>query len=109
MTAKVGKLQLVQKNLQNILLQKQQMEFQLMELNSALTELQSTDKAYKIVGKIMVASPRDLLQKDLEEKKDIIEIRIRNFTTQEDKLKNSLDQLQQEVLEEMKSAKQNKE
>lgn len=106
MTAKSSQLQLAQQNLQNILIQKQQLEFQLIELNSAFTELESTDKAYKIIGKIMIASKKDFLQKDLEEKREVIEVRMRNFTAQEDKLKKSINQLQKEVVEEIKSVKQ---
>ena len=105
MTEKVSQLQLVQQNLQNILLQKQQLESQLTELDSALTELENTDKAYKIVGKIMISSSKDVLKEELEQKKEVVNVRLRNFSTQEEKLKANLDELQKEVMEELKKDK----
>tara|TARA_Y100000310_G_C20633754_1_gene790069 strand:- start:1398 stop:1715 length:318 start_codon:yes stop_codon:yes gene_type:complete len=95
-------LQLTQQNLQNIMMQKQQVQSQLVELESALTELKTTDKAYKIVGKIMIATSKDELAKDLEEKKEVAEVRLKNFNNQEEKLKGNMEELQQEVMKEMK-------
>ena len=77
---KIEQLQLLQQNLQTIALQKQQIEEQLTELSSALTELKSTDKAYKIVGKIMIASPKDILAKDIEEKTEMAKVRLSSFS-----------------------------
>ena len=101
-SAKINQLQLLQQNLQNILSQKQQMQEQLMEINSALTELKKTETAYRIVGKIMIATHRDTLQSELHEKREVLEIRVKNFTEQEEKLKKNLEKTQKEVLEELK-------
>ncbi len=98
-------LQLTQQNLENIMMQKQQIRSQLVELESALTELNTTDKAYKIIGKIMIASSKDDLIKDLEEKKEVAEVRLKNFNSQEEKLKKNLEEFQQKVMEEMQKDK----
>ncbi len=98
-------LQLTQQNLQNIMMQKQQIQSQLVEFESALTELKTTDKAYKIVGKIMIASSKDNLTKDLEEKKEVAEVRLKNFNGQEVKLKKNLEEFQKKVMEEMQKDK----
>ena len=98
-------LQLTQQNLQNILMQKQQIQSQLVELESALTELKTTDKAYKIIGKIMIASPKENLTKDLKEKKEVAEVRLKNFNNQEEKLKSNLEELQKQVMAEMQKDK----
>ena len=104
-STKVNQLQLLQQNLQNILLQKQQLEIQFVELESALTELGTTNKAYKIIGKIMIATNKDELTNDLTQKKEVVSVRLQNFSKQEEKLKQSIDAVQKEVLEEMKSKK----
>lgn len=101
-STKVNQLQLVQQNLQNIMLQKQQVEAQLTELNSALEELKGTKKAYKIVGKIMISTSEEKLTKDLEEKKEVAELRLNNFVKQEEKLKETITLLQKEAMGEMK-------
>ena len=76
-----------------------------MEFDSALQELETTDKAYKIVGKIMVASPKNKLVQELQEKKEVVEVRIKNFEKQELKLKESLEKAQAEVMKELKEEK----
>ncbi len=98
---KINQLQLLQQNLQNLELQKQQFQNQLVEIDSALTELKSTEKAYKIVGKIMLAASREELSKDLSEKKETAGVRLKNLTKQEDALQKAIEQLQQEIMAEL--------
>ncbi len=98
-------LQLIQQNLQNVLLQKQQIQTQILEYNSALQELKTTETAYKIVGKIMFAASKEELNKDLNEKKEVAEVRLKNFVQQEEKLQQEMDSLQKEVMEELKQSK----
>ncbi len=100
-STKINKLHLLQQNLQNIQVQKQQMQEQLTELNSALTELKTTDKAYKIVGKIMLSASRDDLTKDLEEKREVAELRVKSCNQQEENIKKNIEEAQKEVMEEL--------
>ncbi|MBS3165762.1 prefoldin subunit beta [Candidatus Woesearchaeota archaeon] len=104
-SSKINQLQLLQQNLQQVVNQKQQFQSQMIELDSALQELETTDKAYKIVGKIMVASPKNKLVQELNEKKEVVEVRINNFEKQELKLKESLEKAQAEVMKEFKEEK----
>ncbi|MBI2668672.1 prefoldin subunit [Candidatus Woesearchaeota archaeon] len=99
---KINQLQLLQQNLQQVQLQKQQLQQQMAEFDSALTEAKTTDKAYKIIGKIMIAAPKDALLKDLQQKKEVAEIHFRNFTKQEESLQKNIDAVQKEVLAQMK-------
>lgn len=95
-------MQLIQQNLQNIMIQKQQFQMQLNEINSALTELKETNQAYKIVGNLMVASKKQDLEKDLKNRQETIELRIKNFESQEEKFKHKLEELQKSVAEDIK-------
>jgi prefoldin beta subunit len=104
-SSKIAQLQLLQQNLQNILTQKQQLQNQLVELDSALAELNTTDKAYKIVGKIMLAAPKQDLIKELNEKKEFVSVRIKNFSQQEEKLQKNFEEVQSEVVKEMQAEK----
>lgn len=99
---KINQLQLLQQNLHNILLQKQQIESQLEEINSALSGLENTKKAYQIVGNIMIASSKENLAKELKEKREVAEIRIKKLEEQEERLKKNLESIQQEVMKELK-------
>ena len=98
---KIQELQMIEQNLQNFLAQKQAFHSQLMETETALSEIQNSEKAYKIIGNIMVLSSKDGLQKELGSKKEIVELRIKTLERQETRLRDSASELQKEVLEEL--------
>ena len=108
-TNKVNQLQLLQQNLQSILMQKQQFQGQISEYDSALRELKTTEKAYHIVGKIMIAASKEELVIDLTNKKEIAELRLKNFSKQEESLQKNIEEVQQEVVKEMNKSKANTE
>ena len=99
---KIQTLQLLEQNLQNFLMQKQQFQVQLVEIESALSELGKAKEAYKIVGNIMVSSDKDSLEKELKEKQETFGIRIKSIEKQENSIKDKAKKLQEEVLGEMK-------
>lgn len=102
---KISKLQLLEQNLQNFLLQKQNFSAQLMEIDNALEELDKSKEknAYKIVGTIMVSIPKEELKKDLNSKKEVVELRIKNIEKQEKKIRDQSNDLQKEVMEKFKN------
>ena len=99
---KIGRMQLLEQNMQNMMMQKQQFQSQLIEVTSAMEELEKTEKAYKIIGNIMVLSKKDSLKTDLEQKKEMVELRIKAIEKQESDLKEKAKDIQKEVLSEMK-------
>jgi len=102
---KVAQLQVMQQNLQNLMGQKQQFQQQMEENDSALTELSKSSKAYKIVGNLMVAGKKEELEKELEEKKEMWELRLKSIDKQEELLKKRMAELQKEAMAEMTGAK----
>ncbi len=103
--SKVNQLQLLQQNMQVIIDQKQLLQNQLAEIDSALDGLKNSEKAYKIVGHIMIAHPAPALSSSLAEKKEILALRFKHFTAQEEKLKRDLEVLQKEAVKELGSKK----
>jgi len=101
---KINQLSLMEQNLQNFALQKQQFQAQLMEIESAEKEISTSKEAYKIIGNIMVASNKEKIKKELADKKEILNTRIEAFEKQEVKLKEKAEELQKEVLDEMKKS-----
>lgn len=99
---KINQLSMMEQNLQNFALQKQQFQAQMMEVESAEKELKVSKEAFKIIGSIMVASDKDKLQKELAEKKEVLNVRIDSIEKQESKIKDKAEAMQKEVLEEMK-------
>ena len=96
----IAQLQLLQQNLQNLLLQKQQLQNTLIELESALQEIKTSEKCYKIMGHIMVAAPKDAVSKELAEKKEMNDLRLKNYLSQEEKLKKRIGDVQKELMQE---------
>ncbi len=99
---KINQLQLYEQTLQNILVQKQQFQSQLAEIQSALSELEKTKEAYKIIGNIMVFSNKEDLKKELNSKKEMNELRIKTLEKQENQIKEKAKKLQEEVSEKIK-------
>jgi prefoldin beta subunit len=99
---KINQLSMMEQNLQNFAMQKQQFQAQLLEIESAEKEIKDSKEAFKIIGSIMVSMDKQKMQKELSEKKEIIKMRIDSFEKQEGKIKEKADALQKEVLDEMK-------
>ena len=102
---KIAQLQLFEQSMQNVLMQKQQFQAQLMEIDSALSELEKTNEAYKIVGNIMVAAEKENLKNDLESKKETLKLRIKSLEKQETQIKEKAAKMQAEVMEKIKKEK----
>lgn len=102
--AKIQQLQMFEQTMQNTLMQKQQIQAQQIEIDNALTEINdSKGEVYKIVGPIMVASQKDKIKSDLEAKKEVINIKLKNIEKQESNLKEKATKLQAEVMEKMQA------
>ncbi|MBI1969828.1 prefoldin subunit beta [Candidatus Woesearchaeota archaeon] len=102
---KIAKLQLLEQNLQNFLMQRQAFQGQLLEIESALEEIGKTDAAFRIIGNIMVKGNKEELKKDLQQKKEMLDLRIKNLEKQEEKIKEKVREIRLEVLKEMENEK----
>ncbi|MEM4214953.1 MAG: prefoldin subunit [Candidatus Pacearchaeota archaeon] len=104
-TDAVTQLQITEQSLQNLLLQKQIFQLEFIETNNALEEIKKTkvEDVYKIVGSLMFKSNKADLEKELERKKDILDLRLRAIEKQEEELKEKLLKNREILLKEMKS------
>lgn len=99
---KIAQLQLIEQNMQKFLMQKQNFQAQELEIDNALQELDRLKgQAYKITGGIMIATEKDDLKKDLNSKKEIIELRLKSIKKQEDSLREKAETLQADVMKNM--------
>ena len=96
---KIEKLQSLEHTHQHILMQKQAIQKQLLEIESALENLSKKPKqVFKIVGAVMIESDFEELQKDLNGKKEIADIKIRSIEKQEERIREDSRKIQEEVL-----------
>ncbi len=102
MQERIGKLQLVEENLHSYLAQKQQVQAQLMELESAAEALAGAKNTYRIIGSIMVEQPSADIKNDLDERMERARVRLSSLEKQEEKLKQQAETLQKEIMAGMK-------
>lgn len=95
----VQQFQMYQQQYQTILVQKEQMRLQELEIDKALEELKSTKdgKAYKITGPIMVKKDAEDLKKELEEKKEDMDVRVKTLNKAEERIKSKLKEMEEDV------------
>lgn len=106
--SKIAQLQMLEQNIQGFLVQKQTFQTQLIEVDNALEELdKSKGKTYKIIGNVMISAEKEDLKKDLDNKKEVLNLRIKNIEKQENQLKEKASNLQSEVLKQIKGKEGN--
>ncbi|MBR9703251.1 prefoldin subunit beta [Candidatus Woesearchaeota archaeon] len=93
----IQQLQALEQSMQSYTLQKQNVQAQILEAESALAELEKSDEAFRIVGNIMVKAKKDVLVKELQEKAESLRTRLSTIEKQEERLKKEVKQLQKEL------------
>jgi len=91
------RLQQLQQTLQGVLTQKQQLEMELTEVEQALGELEKlTGNAtiYKSIGSLLVKSEKGKVTKDLNERKELLDMRVNVLGKQEERLRGQVKELQ---------------
>ncbi len=96
----IAQLQQLQQQLQMVVTQKVQLENSLKETENAIQEVEKVGDdtpIFKTVGTILVKTSKEDILKELKEKKDTFEIRIKALERQEEKLKERLQDLQKKI------------
>ena len=83
---KIKRLQNYEQKIQALGLQRQKLDSELSEIDSALQAVEATkDEVYKIIGNVMVAVKSGDVKKELEEKKKRLQLRINSLEKQEER------------------------
>jgi len=99
------RLQQLQQTLQNVLVQKQQLELELTEVEQALSELEKLpDDAviYKSIGTLLVKAEKTKVTKDLNERKELLNMRINVLGKQEERLRGQVKDLQEKIQQDLR-------
>jgi len=100
---KIQELQLLQQRLTVFATQKQQLQLHLTEIDNALSELgKAKQPAYKLVGEILVEKSIDEMKKELQEKTEEIDLRMKTLEKQESKNREKAQELQKSITEALK-------
>jgi prefoldin beta subunit len=96
----LAQLQQVQQQAQALLQQKGQVEMMLRETERALEELQKSPEdaeVYRAAGELLIKAKREEVLKDLEEKKDNFDVRLKSLSKQEERIQQRFNQLQEGI------------
>ena len=98
-------LQTFQQQMQTVMIQKESLNVQNIEIEKALEELKKTtnEDVYKAVGPILIKSTKKELEKELSEKKETLDLRLKSLQKQEDRLKERLKSSQEKFEEFLKN------
>lgn len=100
---KIKQLQVMEINLQNILLQKRNLQVQLLETENALKELNLTnEEPYQIINNIMIKTSKEKLIKELNSKNEVIDIKLKSLEKQETEIMEKASRIQEEILKDEK-------
>ena len=96
----ISRLQQLQQNLQAIMMQKQQIELEIVETERALEELNKTstsDSIYKAAGPLLIKSEKDTIEKELGEKNELANTRVMVLGKQESRVKENLKEVENKI------------
>ena len=97
-------MQTYQQQMQTILIQKESLNIQNIGIDKALEELGKVkdEDVFKAVGPILVKSDKESLKKELGEKKETIDLRLKSLGKQEARIKERLEDCQGKLQEAFK-------
>src|ERR671919_852122 len=97
----LSRLQQLQQNLQAIMMQKQQVELEIVEIERALEELKKMDgdsnSVYKGAGPLLIKTKKEDVLKELEEKKELSNTRVTVLGKQEARVKDNLKEVENKI------------
>jgi prefoldin beta subunit len=96
----VSRLQQLQQNLQAIMMQKQQVELEVVESDRALEELKKIEQdntVYKSAGPLLIKENREDVLNELEEKRDLLNTRTMVLGKQETRVKENLKEVENKI------------
>ncbi|MCW3978257.1 MAG: prefoldin subunit beta [Candidatus Bathyarchaeota archaeon] len=101
---KLSRLQQLQNTMQQLVLQKQRLDLELTESERALKTLEgvpSDAKVYKSAGSILVEKRKEDVVKELEDRKEFLEMRSKVLAKQEGNTRERITSLQESLQKEL--------
>lgn len=98
MNEEIQELQILEHSLHSLLMEKQSFQVELNEINNAMEELKkATGDVYKMLSGIMIQTSTESLNKDLLERKKILEMRISAIEKQEKSVEEKTEKLREKI------------
>jgi len=90
-------MQTLQQQLQAVLIQKESLNLQDIEMDKALDEMKKSKEkeVFKAVGPVLIKAAKEEVEKEFAEKKELIGVRLKSLKKQEDRLKDKMKESQE--------------
>ena len=96
---KIQDLQMLEQNFQSLIMQKQSFQIESNETKSALEEIsKSKDDVFRVLGQIMIKANKDSLKKELKEKGDLLNLRLKSIEKQETILRENIERIRNDII-----------
>ena len=100
---KIQGLQMLEQGYQNIVFQKQSFQVEVNETNTALSEVEkSKSDVFRVLGQVMVKADKTSLKKELKEKSDLLNLRMKTVERQELQMREEIERLRSEIMDKVK-------
>jgi prefoldin beta subunit len=100
--SKVARYQALQTQYNRVVQERVAVEAEIAEINRVLEVLNNVPQdtpVYRLLGTVLVKVERDKVVSELNDRKEILELRLQRLKRQEEELKKQLDQLVKEIRE----------
>jgi len=106
----IQEIQILEHNYQQLMMQKQNFDFELNETAFALKELENAEgDVFKIVGnQVIIKTPKKKLTEELSNKKELIESRLKQINNQESQFSEKINDLREEIMKKISPPKSKK-
>ncbi len=87
--------------MQSVVMQKEALSVQANEIGNALEEVGKAgekQELYKVSGPVLIKSTKQDIEKDLKEKKELLELKIKTLEKSEKRIKERMDELREKLV-----------
>lgn len=99
---KIQNLQALEQSFQSFYMQKQNFQIELNEVSTAIEEVKkSKSDVFRVLGQVMVKADKAKLEKELTDKKALLQTRLTSIEKQEKSLRQDIERLRGEIVEKM--------
>src|SRR3989344_4437460 len=96
---KIKELQIYEQNFQILLMQKQTLQVELTEVKNALSEIKNTkEDIFKVIGQIMIKTNKEKTEKELQQKQEMLLLRLKSIEKQETGITKELEILRKDIM-----------
>ncbi len=99
----IQEIQMYEQGFQQILMQKKSLNYELDETSYAIEELaKSEGEVFKIIAnQVVVRSDKDKLLSEMKEKRELIELRLKNIEKQEQEYSTKIEEIREDIMKKL--------